>query len=625
MTNAVETGGGNDSYEALVAFLYRTPIGLAEITSVGTIEMLNPMAAQLLMPLAPDAELINLFKVLESVAPQLHQMTLDFAAPTGVICESLRIDLGAMVRGHDVEVLSISLMKLENGHLMAVLADATLEAAREQQKLVRRLRDAARTDTLTQMPNREAVREQLQRMIDPAHTGSGGNADSGGCAVLFMNCDRFKQINDALGHATGDEVLGMMAERLRSTLRPSDRIGAPSGLQQMAARVGSDEFVVILDGMRRVEDMLAVSRRILHVLSAPYVTRMHRVNCSVSMGLVMTAQAGADADVVLQDASIAMVEAKRAGGARYVVFEASMRERAAHQGAKEADLRRALFEKELFVVYQPLVGLTLPDRVERSVGVEALVRWQHPQNGIVLPLEFISTAENCGLIGELGDFVLETACRDFMHWRATLGQQAPRLMAVNLSRAQLTQPGWLARVRAILHATGIPTHCLQLEITESLAAQDEKVQLQLHQLKALGIKLALDDFGTGYSSLACLHLLPVDTVKIDRSFVSQADTSHHHKLLIDATVKVAHSLGMNTVAEGIETRAQLDVVRELGCEKGQGYLFSRPLASEDLMRWMLDVGHHEHRHEHRHEHEHERRPAGDEAVQAGSASITSRI
>ena len=489
--------------------------------------------------------------------------------------------LGGMLRGNDTQVLSISLMKLENGRLMAVLADATLQVAREQQKLSRKLLDAARTDTLTQMPNREAVREQLQRMLDLTQADA-----SAGCAVLFMNCDRFRQINDALGHVTGDEVLGLMAERLRSILRSGDRIGTPPVLHQMAARIGSDEFVVILDGMLRVEDLSGVARRILDVLSAPYITRLHRVNCSVSMGLVMTAQAGVDADVVLQDASIAMVEAKRAGGARFVVFDAAMRERAAHQGAKEADLRRALSEKELFVVYQPLVGLTSPGCVDRSAGVEALVRWQHPLNGVVPPLEFIDTAERSGLIGILGDFVLETACRDFMHWRATLGEDAPRLLAVNLSRAQLALTGWLARVRDILDATGIPTHCLQLEITESLAAQDEEVQLQLHELKVLGIKLALDDFGTGYSSLACLHLLPVDTVKIDRSFVCQADTSLHHKLLIDATVKVAHSLGMNTVAEGIETQGQLDVVRALGCEKGQGYLFGRPMVSQALMRWM---------------------------------------
>lgn len=573
----------NDSYEALVAFLYSAPIGLVEITPAGTIEMMNPMAAQLLMPLAPSAEMVNLFSVLAPVAPQVQQMARDYKSRTGVVCESLRIDLSAMVRHSDTKVLSISLMKLETGHLMAVLADATQEAAREQQKLSRRLRAAARTDMLTQMPNREAVREQLQRMIELIGVDSKAS-----CAVLFMNCDRFRQINDALGHTTGDEVLGLMAERLQSALRQDDRIGSRPMLHQMAARIGSDEFVVILDNIRREEDMLSVSRRILDVLSSPYMTRLHRVSCTVSMGLVMTSQAGAEADVVLQDASIAMVEAKRSGGARYVVFDSAMRERAAHQGAKEADLRRAMFEKELFVVYQPVVGLTQSEFVDRSAGVEALVRWQHPLNGVVPPIDFISIAENCGLIGELGDFVLETACRDFMHWQETLGAAAPRLLAVNLSRAQLAQPEWLPRVRRILHTTGIPTDCLQLEITESLAAQDEKVQLQLHELKALGIRLALDDFGTGYSSLACLHLLPVDTVKIDRSFVSQADTSDHHRLLIDATVKVAHSLGMNTVAEGIETHAQFEIVRALGCEKGQGYLFSRPLPSDALARWMMN-------------------------------------
>jgi diguanylate cyclase (GGDEF)-like protein len=575
-----------DNYEALVEFLYRAPIGLAEITAEGTIEMLNPMGAQLLMPLAPNADLGNLFAVLDQVAPQLRQIARDYDHPSGVVCESVRIDLGSVAARGDIDVLAISLLKLEDGRLMAVLADATLAVSREQQKLSRRLSDAARTDTLTQMPNRAAVREQLQRIIDkvPAE----GSTDSAGCAVLFLNCDRFKQINDALGHATGDEVLGLMAERLRATLRPGDRISTPPGLQPMAARIGSDEFVVILDGMRRMDDLLGVARRVLDVLSAPYATQLHLVSCSVSMGLVLTGQTSIEADVVLQDASIAMVEAKQAGGSRFAVFDAAMRERAANRSDMETELRRALSEDELFVIYQPVVGLQINGSIDRSAGVEALVRWQHPLKGVVQPLEFIGIAEDCGLIGALGDFVLEAACRDFMHWQVAMGDRAPRSLAVNLSRAQLAQPGWLPRVREILLTTGMPPQCLQLEITESLAAQDEKVQQRLHDLKALGLKLALDDFGTGYSSLACLHLLPVDTVKIDRSFVCQADQSLHHKVLVDATVRVAHSLGMNTVAEGIETPAQLDVVQELGCDKGQGYLFSRPLTSAALMKWLMD-------------------------------------
>jgi EAL domain-containing protein (putative c-di-GMP-specific phosphodiesterase class I) len=281
-----------------------------------------------------------------------------------------------------------------------------------------------------------------------------------------------------------------------------------------------------------------------------------------------------------------MVEAKRAGGALCTVFEPAMRERAARRADIESELRQALAGDELFVVYQPVVGLRPDGGTDLSAGVEALVRWRHPQRGVVPPVEFIPVAEESGLIGALGDFVLRRACRDFMAWQRELGAQAPRLLAVNLSRAQLGQTDWPSTVRAILDEAGMRPAQLQLEVTESLAAQDQQVQDRLHELKALGITLALDDFGTGYSSLSSLHQLPVDTVKIDRSFVCQADTSHHHRVLIEATVKVAESLGMSTVAEGIETEAQAAAVRGQQCAKGQGYLFSRPLASNALLDWL---------------------------------------
>jgi EAL domain-containing protein (putative c-di-GMP-specific phosphodiesterase class I) len=282
------------------------------------------------------------------------------------------------------------------------------------------------------------------------------------------------------------------------------------------------------------------------------------------------------------------VEAKRAGGARLAVFDPGMRERAAQRGAMEIALRRALERGELFVLYQPVVGLQQGAGIDHAAGVEALVRWQHPERGMVSPLEFIGVAEECGLIGALGDFVLRTACADFMHWQAVLGARAPRRMAVNLSRAQLADPGLKNRVQEILQACGMAPDCLQLEITESLAAQDETVQARLHELKTLGLTLALDDFGTGYSSLSSLHLLPVDTVKIDRSFVSQAETSAHHRVLIGATLQVARSLGMGTVAEGIETAFQAQFVREIGCDKGQGFLFSRPVSAAAILQWVMD-------------------------------------
>jgi diguanylate cyclase (GGDEF)-like protein len=579
-----------EAHEALVQFLYRAPVGLVQCASDGSVDMMNPMAAQLLMPLAPGGNLDNLFTMLGGVAPQLRQLAADFVG-SGTVCDSLRItcDPGPGGRGA-VQVLSLSLTKLDGTRLMAMVADATLEVQREQQSMSRRLKAASRIDSLTKMPNRAAVRERIAQAM------AGAAADPGReFAVLFINCDRFRQVNDALGHATGDELLGMMADRLRSALRrrprggPGQHPGQHPG--ELAARLGGDEFVVLLDELDSGDHAHVVAQRLVDALGQPYGLRDRQLRCSVSMGLVLSAQAAGDADGVLQDASIAMVEAKRAGGERYRVFEPAMRERAARRNSIESDLRLALAQGQLFVVYQPVVGLQgVGEGVDRRAGVEALVRWRHPQRGVVSPAEFIGVAEECGLIAPLGEFVLDSACRQFVAWQAMLGARAPRLLAVNLSRGQLGQPDFIAMVERVLRTSGMNPAQLQLEVTESLAAQDERVRRCLVDLKALGLTLALDDFGTGYSSLASLHLLPVDTVKIDRSFVSEAVTSAHHRVLIEATVRVANSLHMGTVAEGIETAGQTEVVRSLGCEKGQGYLFSKPLAAAELVQWLAGDG-----------------------------------
>jgi diguanylate cyclase (GGDEF)-like protein len=541
----------------------------------GNVEMLNPMASSLLMPLAPDGGLDNLFTVLEQVAPQLRGLTAGYELPSGVLCEAMRLPLGAVGAP---QVLSISLLKLDPLRLMAVVTDATLETRREQETLSRRLKSAARTDTLTKMPNRAAVREQLQLMMARP-------AKSAEFALLLMNCDRFRHLNDRLGQAAGDPLLIQIAERVRATLRLSSDSIDVAGSRQFAARVGGDEFVVVLDGMRRLEDAERVALRLLDAIDKPFQVLGQQIVCTVSMGLVWGGTAR-DPDEAMRDADLAMREAKRGGGNRYAVFETVMRERAARRANIETELRHALVDEQLFVVYQPVVGLLADGATDHSAGVEALVRWQHPVRGIRPPFEFIQVAEECGLIGAVGDFVLARACRDFMRWRAELGERAPRLLAVNLSRVQLGQPGWVGVVRRILQESGMAPDQLQLEVTESLAAQDLEIQQRLHELKALGIRLALDDFGTGYSSLSSLHMLPVDTVKIDRSFVCQADTSHHHRVLIEATVKVAQSLGMNTVAEGIETEAQSVAVREQHCSKGQGYFYSAPLTAAALAEWV---------------------------------------
>ena len=574
------------AYEALIQFLYRAPIGLVQTTLDGTIEMINPMSASLLMPLSRNGDLDNLFVALESVAPQLREWVTGYEPSNGAICEALRIMLPA--RDEPVaapQILSISLLKVDEVRLMAMVSDVTLEVQREEAGLARRLDAAARTDTLTQMPNRAVMRDLIQRAIERARVEPDYEF-----AVLFMNCDRFKQINDSLGHPAGDEVLGLMAHRLRATLRQRNRGDGPADLEPMAGRLGGDEFVVLLDGLRSAGETQSVAQRLLDVLSQPYSVLGQQLHFSASMGVVLRPHVTGDADAALRDSSIAMVEAKRAGGARYVVFEPLMHERAARRGGMESDLRRALSNNELFVVYQPVVALQAPGASAgpptHAAGVEALVRWRHPVRGVVPPIEFIGIAEECGLIGPLGEYVLSAACHQFTEWQRKLGRLAPRLLAVNLSRGQLGDSGFVKVVDRILRSSGMQPADLQLEVTESLAAQDESVQARLVELKALGLSLALDDFGTGYSSLASLHQLPVGTVKIDRSFVSEAVTSPHHRVLIEATVRVARSLGMGTVAEGIETEAQADLVRQLGCEKGQGYFFSRPLSAEDLVCWL---------------------------------------
>jgi EAL domain-containing protein (putative c-di-GMP-specific phosphodiesterase class I) len=265
------------------------------------------------------------------------------------------------------------------------------------------------------------------------------------------------------------------------------------------------------------------------------------------------------------------------------MFDHSMHERVVQALALEADLRLALTRRELFVVYQPVVDL----HTREVLGVEALARWRHPDRGLVAPSDFIPVAEEAGLIDAVGSLVLRLACQDFVAWRRDLGERAPQLLAVNLSRAQLRRQGMVQELAALLEECGMQPHWLQLEVTESLAAQDEPVQATLRLLKDLGLKLALDDFGTGYSSLACLHQLPVDTVKLDKSFVQHAERVEYHRVLIEATVRVARTLGMTTVAEGIETEGQAALMQQLNCSRGQGYLFSRPLEAGALRRLLM--------------------------------------
>ncbi len=448
-----------------------------------------------------------------------------------------------------------------------------------QKRLEQELRDHARTDSLTSLPNRLEVTDQIAAALERHRQHPGYHF-----AVLFMDFDRFKQVNDTLGHGVGDALLRQIAERLQTGLRESDAVVRTSDFGQMAARIGGDEFVVLLDDIRGDLDAEVVAGRLLDLLAMPYGIGEHTVNSSVSIGIVTASHAAADVESILRDADIAMYEAKRTGRGRYVLFEPAMHKRVRDDAALERDLRRALADGEMFVVYQPLIDLVS----HQMTGMEALVRWNHPQRGLVSLVEFIPIAEAVGLIGRIGAFVLQTACSDFAWLRETLGAMAPQTVSVNLSRAQLREAPLAADVLQALRAHDMGVGQLQLEITESLAAQDPAMQARLHEIRALGVTLALDDFGTGYSSLSCLHELPIDVVKIDRSFVSLAQTSDYHRVLIEATVLMARTLGMGTLAEGIETVEQAKMMRAIGCGKGQGYLFSQPLERQALAQWVRD-------------------------------------
>ncbi len=557
------------------------PAGVVVRDTEGRIVDWNPMAARLL-GLRGDASRRGTAFVTESRVT--HEDGRDCPPDETPAMRALRsgralnnVTMGVAVEGGPTRWLLVNaepLFDMQGGISGAVSCFSDVTESRELQQ---RLHASARTDALTRLPNRSVVLERLEAALAHARRHPGY-----GFALLFMDFDRFKQVNDTLGHSAGDELLRQIAGRLQLLLRPGDAVARVESETRLAARLGGDEFVVVLEGVSVPEQVQAIAERLQRELSEPFVVGATPLQCTASIGIVLSNGVD-DAEEMLRNADTAMYEAKRAGKARCVLFDRSMHERVVRTLAIEADLRAALQRDELFVVYQPVIDLGPGG----ALGVEALVRWRHPARGVVMPADFIAVAEDCGLIDALGERVLRKACAQFVAWRGELGAAAPQLLAVNLSRAQLQRPALAQEVHDLLRQTGMPPAMLQLEVTESLAAQDERVQGALGQLKALGVQLALDDFGTGYSSLACLHQLPVDTVKIDRSFVRHAETVEYHRVLIEATIRVSRTLGMRTVAEGIETEGQAQLMRELNCDRGQGYLYSRPLEPGALRDWAL--------------------------------------
>ncbi|QJR37934.1 putative bifunctional diguanylate cyclase/phosphodiesterase [Gemmatimonas groenlandica] len=446
----------------------------------------------------------------------------------------------------------------------------------ERQRMLAQLGRAAHLDKLTGLPNRALLNARLQSALERTAL-----EPSYSFAVMFIDFDRFKLINDSLGHDVGDLLLTEIAERLRSNLRVNDCITRDT-IGSTVARLGGDEFVIVLDDVASAEVAAAVAARMLAVLEQPYLLKSHVVRSSASVGIVHSSEGYTQADDMLRDADIAMYEAKRRGKACYALFTTTMRDAVLHRIDIENSLRDAIDRHELFVVYQPIISLE-----DRSIeSVEALVRWRHPVHGMIAPSEFIPVAEETRLILPLSDQVLRESCRQFMVWQREAPDFAPSYISVNLSRIQLADPDLVPRTMEILRETGIAPHQVQLEVTESQLMQHRVMAGELlAAFKAEGIRLAMDDFGSGYSSLSCLQEYPFDVLKVDRALTENVSRGRGYSALLHAVISLAENLGLHVVAEGIETIEQLALLQALGCPAGQGFLLARPMEPSKLEAW----------------------------------------
>lgn len=436
--------------------------------------------------------------------------------------------------------------------------------------MIRQLKRTANYDALTGLTNRAAIRRQIQDAIARVGTQHYG--------LLFLDFDRFKWINDSLGHEVGDQLLRQIADRLRESLRGTDGVSCTAE-DTIAARLGGDEFVVLLEDLASPRDAVKVAERLLATLAAPHELAGRQIICTASIGIVTSEHGHRLPEEALRDADTAMYVAKQAGKARCVVFSPQMHAVAERRLAMESDLRRALVENELRIAYQPIVSL----QVGRPVALEALVRWEHPRQGRLMPNEFLPIAEETGLITDIGSWVLDRACADFASWRRLPSIRQVGAIHVNVARKQLMIGNLAEEVANALQRHEVAPECLHLEITEDEIMQEPRhAAALLGDIRQSGVKIDVDDFGTGYSSLAMLHELPIDVLKIDQSFVARMSEDHCYAALVHAVTTLAQNLGLVTVAEGVETADQVAMLQSMDCDFGQGFFFAKPMNAAEV-------------------------------------------